>query len=240
MVQIGPNLRVRLVAKDPRCAITTLDPETGERDFDVPRLVLSYRPSDRAAYFGVYGAVESTGTEPARHPHRQHHQEQNRQDERAPSADPCDHVDSSSLVLGRRRRLQGVRGKRDLGQRRRVGHHDDYSLGKDRLPETPRWADTLCNDLDGLVGRLIRHGAATGAFAAGDTGVQRALKEAGRATHDLNQPLMIITSRSRMLLKKMDEADPSRRGLEIIADEAERLARTAQRFEVLLPYRRRK
>ena len=62
VVQIGHDLRVRLVAKDPRCAITTLDPETGERDFDVPRLVLSYRPSDRAAYFGVYGAVESTGT----------------------------------------------------------------------------------------------------------------------------------------------------------------------------------
>ncbi len=62
VVQIGHDLRVRLVAKDPRCAITTLDPETGERDFDVPRLVLSYRPSGRAAYFGVYGAVESTGT----------------------------------------------------------------------------------------------------------------------------------------------------------------------------------
>ncbi len=62
LVQIGPELRLRLVAPDPRCAITTLDPETGERDFDVPRLLLSYRPSVRAPYFGVYGAVESTGT----------------------------------------------------------------------------------------------------------------------------------------------------------------------------------
>ena len=62
VVRIGPGLRLRLVAPDPRCAITTLDPETGERDFDVPKLLLSYRPSVRAPYFGVYGAVETTGT----------------------------------------------------------------------------------------------------------------------------------------------------------------------------------
>ena len=60
-VQIGPDLRVRLVAPDPRCAITTLDPDTGERDFDIPRLLLSYRPSARSPYFGVYGVVETTG-----------------------------------------------------------------------------------------------------------------------------------------------------------------------------------
>ncbi len=62
VVQIGPDLRVRLVAPDPRCAITTLDPNTGERDFDIPKLLLSYRPNARAPYFGVYGAVETTGT----------------------------------------------------------------------------------------------------------------------------------------------------------------------------------
>ena len=61
VVRIGPDLRIRLVAPDPRCAITTLDPDTGERDIDVPRLLLSYRPSARAPYFGVYGAVEATG-----------------------------------------------------------------------------------------------------------------------------------------------------------------------------------
>ena len=61
VVQIGAELRIRLVAPDPRCAITTLNPETGLRDFDVPRLLLSYRPSARAPYFGVYGAVETTG-----------------------------------------------------------------------------------------------------------------------------------------------------------------------------------
>ena len=61
LVQIGPNLRVRLVAPDPRCAITTLDPDTGERDFNVPKLLQRYRPNTRAPYFGVYGAVEATG-----------------------------------------------------------------------------------------------------------------------------------------------------------------------------------
>ena len=61
-VQIGDKLRLRLISRDPRCAITTLDPSSGERDFDTLRLILSYRPSVRAAYFGVYGIVEVPGT----------------------------------------------------------------------------------------------------------------------------------------------------------------------------------
>ena len=61
-LRIGDNLRLRLISRDPRCAITTLDPSTGTRDFDTLRLILSYRPSVRAAYFGVYGIVESPGT----------------------------------------------------------------------------------------------------------------------------------------------------------------------------------
>lgn len=60
-VSIGPELRLRIVAPDPRCAITAVDPYTGQRDFDVPRLMLPYRPSRRAPYFGVYAAVESPG-----------------------------------------------------------------------------------------------------------------------------------------------------------------------------------
>ena len=60
-VRIGDRLQVRLVARDPRCAITTLDPSTGERDFDTLRLILRYRPNPRAAYFGVYGIVEVPG-----------------------------------------------------------------------------------------------------------------------------------------------------------------------------------
>ena len=62
VVSIGPQLRLRIVAPDPRCAITTVDPDTGQRDFDTPRLLLTYRPAVRAPYFGVYGAAETTGT----------------------------------------------------------------------------------------------------------------------------------------------------------------------------------
>ena len=61
VVSVGPQLRLRVIALDPRCAITTVDPGTGQRDFDVPRLLLTYRPSRRAPYFGVYATVESTG-----------------------------------------------------------------------------------------------------------------------------------------------------------------------------------
>ena len=61
VIAVGPELRLRLVAPDPRCAITTVAPDTGERDFDVPRMLLTYRPASRAPYFGVYGVVESPG-----------------------------------------------------------------------------------------------------------------------------------------------------------------------------------
>ncbi len=61
VVAVGPDLKLRLVAPDPRCAITTVDPDTGERDFDVPGLLLTYRPAVRAPYFGVYGVVETPG-----------------------------------------------------------------------------------------------------------------------------------------------------------------------------------
>ena len=59
---VGGRLRLRPVARDPRCAITTLDPNTGERDFDTLRLILSYRPSPLAAYLGVYAIVELPGS----------------------------------------------------------------------------------------------------------------------------------------------------------------------------------
>ena len=61
LVRIGEELVLRLVARDPRCAITTHDPSTGETDLDTLRLILSYRPSSRAPYFGVYGIVERPG-----------------------------------------------------------------------------------------------------------------------------------------------------------------------------------
>ena len=60
-VSIGPELRLRVVAPDPRCAITTIDPNTGQRDFDTPRFLLAYRPAARAPYFGVYAEVDTPG-----------------------------------------------------------------------------------------------------------------------------------------------------------------------------------
>ena len=60
-VQIGDHLRLRLISPDPRCAITTHDPDTGERDIDTLRLIMSYRPNPVAAYFGVYAIVERPG-----------------------------------------------------------------------------------------------------------------------------------------------------------------------------------
>jgi uncharacterized protein YcbX len=60
-LRIGDEAVLRIVARDPRCAITTLDPDTGRRDFDTLRLILGYRPSARAAYLGVYGIVDQPG-----------------------------------------------------------------------------------------------------------------------------------------------------------------------------------
>ena len=63
-VAVGDDLRVRVEMLDPRCAITTLNPDTGERDMDTPRLILGYRPdaSGNGACFGVYGSVVTPGT----------------------------------------------------------------------------------------------------------------------------------------------------------------------------------
>jgi uncharacterized protein YcbX len=62
VIQIGSEVRLRVMARDPRCAIVTLDPATGQRTVDTLRLILQYRPSPRAAYFGVYGIVEHPGS----------------------------------------------------------------------------------------------------------------------------------------------------------------------------------
>ena len=61
-IEVGDKLRLRVESLDPRCAITTLNPDTGERDMDTPRLILSYRPLFRgSACFGVYGSVVAPG-----------------------------------------------------------------------------------------------------------------------------------------------------------------------------------
>jgi uncharacterized protein YcbX len=62
-VMIGSDLRLRVEKLDPRCAITTLNPDTGERDLDTPRLILGYRSevSGTGACFGIYAAVVTPG-----------------------------------------------------------------------------------------------------------------------------------------------------------------------------------
>ena len=60
-IRIGDGLQVRVVARDPRCAITAHDPDTGETDLNTPEIIARYRPAGGTAYFGVYGIVENPG-----------------------------------------------------------------------------------------------------------------------------------------------------------------------------------
>ena len=60
-VRIGEELLVRVVARDPRCAITAHDPDTGDTDLNTPEIIAGYRPAGGTAYFGVYGIVERPG-----------------------------------------------------------------------------------------------------------------------------------------------------------------------------------
>lgn len=60
-VSVGDDVRISVVSRDPRCAITTHDPNTGQRDMNTLRVILGYRPDPQAAYFGVYGSVSATG-----------------------------------------------------------------------------------------------------------------------------------------------------------------------------------
>lgn len=57
---------LRVTGAIPRCAITTHDPDTGDRDFDTLRAIKEYRglagPEGKDLMFGVYGDVERSGT----------------------------------------------------------------------------------------------------------------------------------------------------------------------------------
>jgi MOSC domain-containing protein len=64
----GRRLRVgdavlRVGGPIPRCAVTTRDPDTGERDLDTLRLIKDYRglSEQKTIDFGVYAAVEEAG-----------------------------------------------------------------------------------------------------------------------------------------------------------------------------------
>jgi uncharacterized protein len=55
---------LRISAPVPRCAITTHDPDTGERDLDTLRAIKDYRGQvdGKDLMFGVWGEVETPGT----------------------------------------------------------------------------------------------------------------------------------------------------------------------------------
>jgi uncharacterized protein YcbX len=60
------DVTLRVTGAIPRCAITTHDPDTGDRDFDTLRAIKEYRgltgPEGKDLMFGVYGDVEQPGT----------------------------------------------------------------------------------------------------------------------------------------------------------------------------------
>lgn len=61
IVRAGDAL-LRVVRPDPRCAMTTLDPDSGERDADTLRWLAEYRPRvDGEVCCGVYADVERPG-----------------------------------------------------------------------------------------------------------------------------------------------------------------------------------
>lgn len=61
-IQIGDAV-LRVTKPDGRCAITTQDPDTGERDFDTLRAIISYRGlrDGKHADFGVLAEVDRPG-----------------------------------------------------------------------------------------------------------------------------------------------------------------------------------
>jgi hypothetical protein len=53
---------LRVVRPDPRCSLTTLDPDTGERDADTLRWLAAYRRADDGEVCcGIYADVEAPG-----------------------------------------------------------------------------------------------------------------------------------------------------------------------------------
>jgi uncharacterized protein YcbX len=61
-IRLGDSV-LHISAAVPRCAITTQDPDTGERDLDTLRTIIAYRGlrDDHDIDFGVYGEVEQAG-----------------------------------------------------------------------------------------------------------------------------------------------------------------------------------
>jgi uncharacterized protein YcbX len=61
-VRLGANAVVQVVMADGRCAITTHNSDTGERDMSTLKMIAAYRPLEsKEVNFGVYGGVELPG-----------------------------------------------------------------------------------------------------------------------------------------------------------------------------------
>lgn len=63
-VQMGEQLVVRVERQAAMCAVTTINPETGERDLDTLRAIATYRPRQEPnprIYFGVFASVKTPG-----------------------------------------------------------------------------------------------------------------------------------------------------------------------------------
>jgi hypothetical protein len=61
-VRIGREAIVRVVMRDSRCVMTTLNPDTGRANMDTLKLIASYRTDQpNEVNFGVYGTVEREG-----------------------------------------------------------------------------------------------------------------------------------------------------------------------------------
>ena len=58
---VGKELKIQIISQDPRCAIITQNPATGEPDANTLGLIRSYRTESAAAYFGVYAVVLHPG-----------------------------------------------------------------------------------------------------------------------------------------------------------------------------------
>ena len=58
---IGEHLKIQVISRDPRCAVISQNPATGEQDVDTLSLIRSYRRESAAAYFGVYAVVLHPG-----------------------------------------------------------------------------------------------------------------------------------------------------------------------------------
>lgn len=102
----------------------------------------------------------------------------------------------------------------------------------------PDWAEVRARGMEELVGWVAVHASMNRTKPVMEIErMQRAMEEVRAAAHDMSQPLTTILARAQLLMAGMPETDPIYRPISIISQEAERLARTVQRFQVLRQFR---